>query len=441
MRRTMCKRRWLLQGLAIGWVPAVCGCGMLPFGGGDHTYTSAPAAAQQTQAMAAAPSESTDHAADRAADRTVDRAANRAQFDNGTDLGAGPGSNAPSINVFGEFNGVERPPQKSVAMGGFEQHTYCDEGYDADATLDPTGHLIAYASTRHSEHTNLYLQRVDGLSVTQLTSEDADDAFPVFSPDGKLIAFSSTRGGNWNLYVMDADGSNVTQITSGPSQDLHPSFSPDGTRLVYCSMGPRGTQWELWIVNLQTNEKKMVGVGLFPSWSAQKDKDLIAFQRARQRGSRWFSIWTMTVINGEAHAVTEVAVSGNAALVCPAWSPDGQRIAFSTIVSPSHIDGRKPQGQQDVWTVNADGTDRHRLTDGNGINASPFWGVDGSVYFISDRGGTECVWSTPANAPGTAVAAIAKPQPVARAAKPAMPAASPASDDSLGQTDDTEIGH
>jgi dipeptidyl aminopeptidase/acylaminoacyl peptidase len=215
----------------------------------------------------------------------------------------------------------------------------------------------------------------------------------------------------------------------------------------------------------------MVGVGLFPSWSPERDKDVIAFQRARQRGSRWFSIWTMNVQDGEAHSVTEVAVSGNAALVCPAWSPDGQRLAFSTIVSPSHMDGRKPQGQQDVWTVNADGTNRHRLTDGNGINASPFWGVDGRVYFVSDRGGTECVWSTPANTPGTAVASVGRMQPMAQA-QPApssndqtavqavnsmvgtvagsspvgSPApnpviAPPADTAALGETDDTEIGH
>jgi Tol biopolymer transport system component len=286
------------------------------------------------------------------------------------------------------------------------------------------------------------------MSVTQLTSEDADDAFPASSPDGKLIAFSSTRSGNWNIYVMDADGRNVSQITSGPSQDLHPTFSPDGMRLVYCSMGARASQWELWTVNLRTNEKKMVGVGLFPSWSPDREKDVITFQRARQRGSRWFSLWTMQLIEGEARLVTEVAVSGNAALVSPCWSPDGKRLAFSTIVSPSHMDGRKPQGQQDIWTVNADGTNRHRLTDGNGVNASPCWGSDGRVYFISDRGGTECVWSTPANTIGTALAGVgssigtapsAAMQPQLRAKPPAARPSIPPS--AVGSTDDTEIGH
>ena len=52
-----------------------------------------------------------------------------------------------------------------------------------------------YSSTRHSEHSDIYMQRVDGTSVIQLTSETAAAAYPCFSPDGKQIAFASTRSG------------------------------------------------------------------------------------------------------------------------------------------------------------------------------------------------------------------------------------------------------
>jgi Tol biopolymer transport system component len=339
------------------------------------------------------------------ADGVVTSAANqpaRPAMSHGADVFEPP--TAPSINVFGEFDGHDRGPVRAVAEAGFQQHTYVDEGYDADVAVDPTGKWLVFASTRHAESSDLYLQKVDGASVTQLTADDSDDATPSFSPDGKRIAFASTRAGTWDLYVMDADGRNVTQVTSGPMQDLHPSFSPDATRLVYSSVGSRSGQWELWVVDLRTMERKMIGFGLFPCWSPNKSVDRIAYQRARQRGSRWFSIWTLDLSDGEARRNTEVAVSSNAALVCPTWSPDGRRLAFSTIIEPRRSAGSKSVGQQDVWTVNADGSNRQRLTDGNGQYLTPFWAPDNRVYFVSDRNGAETVWSVRAQRDATRVA-------------------------------------
>ena len=184
-----------------------------------------------------------------------------------------PDNDPQSLNVFGEFDGVERTLAHAYGAAGFQQHTTLEEGYDADVNVDPTGKWIVFASTRQSEHPNLYLQRVDGVSVVQLTNDEADYAYPTFSPDGKQIAFCSTRGGNWDIYVMDADGKDVVQVTNGPMQHVHPSFSPDGTKLVYSCFGSKSAQWELWTVDLTTGEKRMIGFGLFPSWSPQKDVD------------------------------------------------------------------------------------------------------------------------------------------------------------------------
>lgn len=315
---------------------------------------------------------------------------------------------APAINVFGEMDGIAPALSPHSADSGFQQHTFADEGYDNDVTVSPDGKYLVFTSTRHNEHPDIYLQKVDGQSITELTSDNCDDAFPTFSPDGKTIAFCSTRSGNWDIYTMDLDGKNVTQVTSGPMQDLHPSFSPDGSRLAYCSSGGRSGQWELWVVNLSNNEKQMVGTGLFPRWSPNKDKDTIAFQRARQRGSRWFSLWTMDLVDGEARHVTEVAVSSNAAIVSPAWSPDGSKLAFGTIVDPARTVNGKPPGQQDVWTIDADGSNRRRITDGAGANTEPCWANDGRIFFVSDRGGTECIWSARADQPKTMTASNAK---------------------------------
>jgi TolB protein len=318
--------------------------------------------------------------------------------------GLDPVSPVP-VNVFGEM-GAPRAVSRVVGDAGFQQHTFTDEGADSDVAADPTGKWLAFASTRHNDRTDIYLQRADGTAVTQLTSDQADDAFPCISPDGKKVAFASTRAGAWHVYTMDVDGRNVVQVTDGTMQCVHPTYSPDGGRIAYAAIGSRSAQWELWVADLKTGEKRMVGYGLFPRWSPDKTVDRIAFQKSRQRGSRWFSLWTLDLIEGEGRRLTEVVSSPNAAVVSPCWSPDGRRLAFATVVEPAVIgkerDARraklaKQYGQQDIWTVDSDGTNRQRLTDGNGTNLSPFWGADNRVFFISDRGGADCVWSVRAD--------------------------------------------
>jgi Tol biopolymer transport system component len=325
------------------------------------------------------------------------------------------------------MDGLPRPPATVVGDAGYQQNTFTDEGADADVNIDPTGRWLIFSSTRHSDKTDIYVQRVDGTAVTQLTSDAADDAYPAFSPDGHHIAFASTRAGSWQIYVMDSDGRNVVQITNGTMQCVHPTFSPDGTRIAYSAIGSRSNQWELWVADLRTNEKRMIGYGLFPVWSPDRTVDRIAYQRPRQRGGRWFSLWTLDLIEGEGRRMTEVCASANAAIVSPCWSTDGKRIAFATVMDPSRAPktaGKQSKDavarpQQDIWTINVDGSNRQRLTDGNGVNLSPCWSADNRIFFISDRGGSECVWSVHADPSKTSnIAGVprAAPAPVARPA-------------------------
>ena len=310
---------------------------------------------------------------------------------------------APVVNVFGEFNRTRKSAGMLAADLALRQHTFVDSGFDADVHVDPSGKWMAYASARDAEATQIYTRRVDGPAAVQLTNGVSDDAQPCISPDGKRIAFSSNRNGKWHVYLMNPDGRNILQITNGDSNDMHPSFSPDGTRLVYSSLADgngAGGLWQMAVIDLVSRQQKSIGPGLFPAWSPDKSRDVIAFQKTRARGSRWFSLWTCELSSGEpeqteAGKVTEIAVSANAALVSPSWSSDGKHLAFVSIVEPAQTRNGKPQGQQDIWAIDADGSNRRRLTDGTATNLTPCWAVDNRVYFVSDRSGHESIWSLP----------------------------------------------
>jgi TolB protein len=270
--------------------------------------------------------------------------------------------------------------------------TFANDGADFDPCIDHTGQWVVFASTRHRETANIYLQRIDGTSVTQLTNDPADDMMPTFSPDGRRIAFASNRTGNWDIYVMDLEGGQPVQITSDPTHDIYPSFSPDGRYLVYCSFGSQSGQWELVVVELANPARRQfIGYGLSPRWSPVTSR--IVFQRANEPGPRRFSIWTIDLVNGEAVRPTEVAVSANAAVITPNWSPDGKHIVFSTVTEPETRDLRPRQA--DVWIIAADGSGRTNLTQSRFANLQPIWATDGAIYFVSNRGpgGVENIWS------------------------------------------------
>jgi Tol biopolymer transport system component len=289
---------------------------------------------------------------------------------------------------------------------GIQRVTFTTEGADFDPDVDSAGQWIVYASTRHRETADLYLKRVNGSAVTQLTADPGNDVMPVFSPDGRRIAFCSDRAGNWDIYITDITGGQPVQVTSEFTQDIHPSFSPDGRHLVYCSFGSQSGQWELVVVDLDNpSTRKFIGYGLLPRWSPVDNR--IAFQRARERGTRWFSVWTIDLVDGEATLPTEVFAATNAAVITPDWSPDGKHLVFCTVIEPGADDSARP-AQADVWVGSVDGRNRANLTKSRFANLQPVWGPDGSIFYVTDRGegGVDNVWAI---RPGMALRVVAQP--------------------------------
>jgi TolB protein len=71
---------------------------------------------------------------------------------------------------------------------------------------------------------NIYTCALDGSDIVQLTNNAGNNEHPTWSPDGKLIAFSSNRSGTYQIYIMRKDGANVTRITNS-GENTAPTWS------------------------------------------------------------------------------------------------------------------------------------------------------------------------------------------------------------------------
>jgi len=113
------------------------------------------------------------------------------------------------------------------------------------AVWSPDGRRIAFAAKPdwcrtgprpcYASHSDIYVMNADGSGTRKLTHNARNNAEPAWSPDGRKIAFRSTRNGNRDIYVMNADGSGKRNLTRHPARDGSPSWSPDGRRIAFVS--------------------------------------------------------------------------------------------------------------------------------------------------------------------------------------------------------------
>jgi len=215
----------------------------------------------------------------------------------------------------------------------------------ADAPLprhpapSPDGAQIAF-----SWQGDIWLVAADGGDARRLTAHPADERHPLWSRDGRLIAFASNRHGNPDIFIMPADGSQAPRrLTYASVTDTPLDFTPDGTAVLFAS--------------------------------------------DRAMGIRWMpQLWTVPVAGGTP-AMADAAFAEQAV-----YAPSGETMITVRGATKWTRRGYRGAANRELWLTDGSG-EYQQLTTFDGDDDCPSWIDDHTVAFLSSRNGRKNVFA------------------------------------------------
>lgn len=230
-----------------------------------------------------------------------------------------------------------------------------DHAWNVDPEWSPDGKRLAYVSTKDGQ-TDIYVMELASGAVTQVTSSGGWNGNPTWSPDGTWIIFDSGREGTnpskhqyfRNLYLVRPDGTDLRRLTALPDYNGTPSWSPDGTRVAFTS--DRSGDFELYTMAPDgTDQRNLIPLpGSHARWS--HDGSQILFHGHDPRDTSEDPVTVVSVISADASSPPRRLTDGRDFL--PDWSPDERWVSFQRLIGD----------RAELFVVPAAGGEAIRLT-------------------------------------------------------------------------------
>jgi Tol biopolymer transport system component/DNA-binding winged helix-turn-helix (wHTH) protein len=244
--------------------------------------------------------------------------------------------------------------------------------YFGRLSWSPDGKLLAFSDrTSSNEPTSIYLLSLDSLSTRRVTSPSLPgDYNPVFSPDGRTLAFNRGSQGVTSIYTMPVAGGQERRLITGSQFGWGLAWTSDGRDIIFGRASWLAKFGWLWKVSARGGEPQRLQLGQEGTEPFIRGSRLVY---ARQVSN--LNIWRKQLDSKHSSLPADRFLSSTAIESGPQFSPDGSSIAFESTRS----------GSYEIWMCRSNGTNLVQLTHFNNVTGTPRWSPDGRQIAFDSR--------------------------------------------------------